>query len=477
MLARFKNWLKDSGTYNRRDEKIEDVLNPFDFTVFDFLRSDDAEQLKDFSRFDNWPARIYRNNFFDGLNNVWKLWLGHHYNFYGTRGRKGLLDILIFPAISRRMLNWIDRQSHFSFLLTIFVRMPLFIIAISLEIVRRTLAACFTIALSPFVAIASIITAPKKSKIRQDIRKIIPIFGVPTMDLLKSGWGTDFNRILGANLIKVKQTGAIVLVVRKRVEFSSPTTAVSWIPVTEKNYVGLKALQTFNICRRDVRSHEALNDAIAHLEDKTKIRQQVSTTLDEKFNVGGVTKKAMHSLVLGYADMATEKQDNQTEPHLKAALAAEVGWTELYEDYNPSLAVQSVDEAIAKSDVGAADVIQPIIDNILIVEKELSVALQALSALYSIHKTNNLDIKNIIEQAELALNNISTKYKCKISKISPQQKHTNLPAQHPAAAAPTTMLPRLSQAGMYAVGRTKQDNSNLAPPQLSPRSPAYLHHA
>nr|HAT8714953.1 hypothetical protein [Legionella jordanis] len=84
-----------------------------------------------------------------GFRSVFEILVGTHYSFgYLGQCSKGILDYLIFPLVSRKILHEIENSN-------IFVKVLGWIIALPLEIARFTLGISLTLLIAPIVALAN----------------------------------------------------------------------------------------------------------------------------------------------------------------------------------------------------------------------------------------------------------------------------------------------------------------------------------
>lgn len=161
MWDKFKNWLKKSGyfvakpdTQSSKTDEIEDELNPLmalyspDPTPVT-VKTPLAPHKKHLRR--GW-ARIYFDSFWTGHEDTFRILLGVHYPYHPEqKGRKGVLDLLIFPLISRRLYS-IYQQPDSRALRIAFAVLTAPIFAL-FEFARYALAALLTLALVPVVAL------------------------------------------------------------------------------------------------------------------------------------------------------------------------------------------------------------------------------------------------------------------------------------------------------------------------------------
>jgi hypothetical protein len=151
-----KKWLSKSGVSGIYGTKIIDEINP----------------LKEVIEHPDYPlARIYRTSFWRGIKDTYDVLMGEHYSF---KGRKGVLDLLIFPLISRICLSY-------SLLLLgdFFNNDTRGVIFKALEVVP-----CFvliaigvlTLILTPIVAVVHAVTYPQSKRYKEEIQKLEGIF-------------------------------------------------------------------------------------------------------------------------------------------------------------------------------------------------------------------------------------------------------------------------------------------------------------
>lgn len=167
MLNKIKKWLQKSGIKyntatcipNSPDDdlllgtEIEDSLNPFDDII-----EDPAYPM----------ARIYREDFWTALSDTYNVLVGKHFDIHLTGwGRKGILDVLIFPIIGRHLIGYSANQNS-NFILAPIAKT----IGYMLEIPRHILGVGLTLALSPIVAITHLFTRPKANKLKKEVENL-----------------------------------------------------------------------------------------------------------------------------------------------------------------------------------------------------------------------------------------------------------------------------------------------------------------
>lgn len=155
------NWLKKSGLKYNSIEKSHalygkdmiDSLNPFDAIV----------ENREYPL-----ARIYRTSLWTGISDTYDVIVGDHYDngLRGT-GRKGLLDLLIFPLVGRWLMG-ISNNPNNNLALRIIAGIPAYL----LEIPRFILGTALTIPAIPFVALVHAVTAYKSYKLKQAAEKL-----------------------------------------------------------------------------------------------------------------------------------------------------------------------------------------------------------------------------------------------------------------------------------------------------------------
>lgn len=87
-----------------------------------------------------------------GASEIFNFLVGKHYSFgYQGEGSKGLLDLLIFPLISRVLINEFDNNKIIA---------PLaLLIALPLEITRFSLAIGLTLLIAPIVTVSNLFSS------------------------------------------------------------------------------------------------------------------------------------------------------------------------------------------------------------------------------------------------------------------------------------------------------------------------------
>lgn len=86
-----------------------------------------------------------------GFRHIFEILVGTHYSFgYLGGGSKGILDYLIFPLVSRKILHEIDEDSN------IFVKALAWSIALPLELGRFSLAIGLSLLIAPIIGIINL---------------------------------------------------------------------------------------------------------------------------------------------------------------------------------------------------------------------------------------------------------------------------------------------------------------------------------
>jgi hypothetical protein len=157
LLQTLINWFKSSGIVNSwaepkrpslQGQEIVDDLNPLAAVV---------ENPK------HWLARIYRESVWRGIADTYHVLVGDHYDLaLNGKGRKGILDILLFPSIGRRLMGFAFNPQHDRYF-RIIAAIPAFL----LEIPRGIIGGLGTLALSPAVAVVHVVTYFKASKLKE----------------------------------------------------------------------------------------------------------------------------------------------------------------------------------------------------------------------------------------------------------------------------------------------------------------------
>lgn len=113
-------------------------------------------------------ARIYRTSVWTGIKDAFHVLMGNHYDLAKTgKGRKGVLDLLIFPVIARRLLGYAANQER-----PVLVRAVMGTLGVLLEIPRAMLGIVLTIVSIPFVALVHLVTLPKAKELKQSLLEI-----------------------------------------------------------------------------------------------------------------------------------------------------------------------------------------------------------------------------------------------------------------------------------------------------------------
>jgi hypothetical protein len=169
MLSRFKHWLKRSGMYvdNNHSLEIIDSLNPLDAVI----------------ETSAYPwAKIYRNTVWEGIIDAYHIFVGNHVNLHDqTSGRIGIIDILIFPLIVRRLIDFGFRAHRRANQIATqalsrawsIVGVFLVIVGLMLDIPRHVIGVILAVLFSPVVALVHLILYSKKAKLEEDINNLM----------------------------------------------------------------------------------------------------------------------------------------------------------------------------------------------------------------------------------------------------------------------------------------------------------------
>ncbi|MBA2648448.1 MAG: hypothetical protein H0U75_02410 [Legionella sp.] len=154
MLDKIKHYLKKSGIIVTNEsgqwEELHDSINPFDEII----------------EHSEYPlARIYRQEFFDGIIDTYDVFMGEHYNL--KKGRKGILDLLIFPLFARLLI--IEALNTRQYKL---IRIIAAIIGAPLEIARGVLGVALTLVVSPLVAVVHFLAFFKAQSYKKEIESL-----------------------------------------------------------------------------------------------------------------------------------------------------------------------------------------------------------------------------------------------------------------------------------------------------------------
>jgi hypothetical protein len=302
MWTKFKNWLRASGikyqlpifnplSYSSYKRNIVDVLNPFDLLIED----------------SSYPlARIYRKGFWQGIADTYNILIGKHYDVnLSGHGRKGLLDVLIFPVIARRLsyMSYAYDDSRPFNKGSLLWRIPLGVVGGILEIARGALAVGLTLACSPLVAIVQGVAYFKAKKLRENIANIRPVSPNDNIiELFRSSHRQLFNYSC-----KLKATCIKNFDRSTALKLTSATYTNTTIGVTQENYAGIKALREMNIVR-SAESRAAIDEVITYLNEKKRIRNTLFKETNHYLaHIGGDTKENVRSLFLSYADGDDDK--------------------------------------------------------------------------------------------------------------------------------------------------------------------------
>lgn len=166
MANAFTRWLKKSGTHytscHRSDaqygQAVIDSLNPFDVIL-------ESERYP--------MTKIYRSDFCDGFMDTYDIFMGRHY--FTSEGRKGLLDILLFPLVARHLAEWLSSYSPKSLTADVLSLIPTIVVictTVILEAARFLLGIALTIAVSPFIALVHFFLYPKKKSLQTKINHL-----------------------------------------------------------------------------------------------------------------------------------------------------------------------------------------------------------------------------------------------------------------------------------------------------------------
>jgi len=179
MWSAFKRWFAKSG--------IRYLLIPHGHNFQELGGTEMIDTINPFTQVIEDPehplARIYREDVWQGFVDTFEILIGNHYDLsIEGKGRKGLLDILILPVISRRIIyHWVEvsglnnqnNQDHIIIrLLKACILFPLLIPAGIVEIGRGLLAGVLTFVAAPFVIGVHWATANKKHKLEEQIKKL-----------------------------------------------------------------------------------------------------------------------------------------------------------------------------------------------------------------------------------------------------------------------------------------------------------------
>lgn len=222
-----KKWLSKTGIYEKGQEIIDEI-NP----------------LKAVIEHPRFPlARIYRTSFWRGIADTYNVLVGLHYHPM-LNGRKGVLDLFIFPLIGRICLSYAlfllaDIVNHgeekISLVIPEFLGfLVLIAIGAPLALARNFLGIVLTLVLTPVVAIVHGITHTKSKQYREDIEKLEVTF--------KNG---DVSELRTSKIEYIKSENDYL-----ELGYSSEQGFIGYghafIMINAKNVKGIKALLAIN---------------------------------------------------------------------------------------------------------------------------------------------------------------------------------------------------------------------------------------
>lgn len=160
MLEKAKDWLKKSGIKyiyaGGRSFQGQEMI-------------DDLDPLSEVVPYPDYPlARIYRRNLWMQLLDTYHVLVGDHYDLQlKGHGRKGVLDVLIFPVIARRLIAFAsDHENYF------LLRIPAGFFGGLLEMLRHFLGGVITLILSPIVTIVCMVSFFKEKEEEKKVGKL-----------------------------------------------------------------------------------------------------------------------------------------------------------------------------------------------------------------------------------------------------------------------------------------------------------------
>src|SRR3990167_11132315 len=104
-------------------------------------------------------ARIYRESFWIGILDTYKVFVGNH---YAGRLRMGIIDVLIFPVIASVLGKYAQKNEN-----------PIAgLIGGVLELGRGLIGGLLTLAISPIVALVHLFAAPKAKKLKNTVKNV-----------------------------------------------------------------------------------------------------------------------------------------------------------------------------------------------------------------------------------------------------------------------------------------------------------------
>jgi hypothetical protein len=175
MLSRLKDWFRNSG--------IKYLLVGHDSDKYRTKMMDSINPMVKVIEDPDYPlARIYRDSVFQGIIDTFDVLVGNHYDFDNDgKGRKGVLDVLILPLISRRifgefiaLLAWNPEEPKMTFskgLLLLGLEIAVIPAAV-IEIARIALGIALTALLTPVVIGGHCVTYFKAHALKNKIQEL-----------------------------------------------------------------------------------------------------------------------------------------------------------------------------------------------------------------------------------------------------------------------------------------------------------------
>lgn len=308
-----KNWLSRTGIYHPNGEELLDEINP----------------LKKVIEHPDYPlARIYRTSFFKGIKDTFSVLVGKHY--YSDKGRKGVLDLLIFPLIARigvccanGLLYDVINNNRDIVLQSLQVVAFVVLLAISLPLLagRFVLGAALTLILIPVIAIVHAVTYPQSMRYQKEIQKL---------EIMYEGE----LRVVGKEKIYWFEIDCA----NKRLPLR-PVNRLenTFIEMNGQNARGIEALLAINMHDILRRRNNFEEDRVAHLKEVRELRQwldalkikrerrrvplQWMKDLEKKFTANGVsTPGAAHeefqAQIRFFAGVATHEEAKKAQKEI-----------------------------------------------------------------------------------------------------------------------------------------------------------------
>lgn len=281
VLSKIKNWLKKSGTYDFHDQEIIDEL-PFD----------------KFFKHPSYPYFwLYEDSFFNRLKDAYEVLVGRHYNHWEHPTKKGLLDVLIFPGISRKfILNPYFNRAPWPLLFFLYLGLP---IALILEDARFTLGALITFLVSPIIVI---VHACAYSKTQSYLKEISQLQLIPYPDPNRKDWVACELGNMSSFRVKYDPNYGFLLMDEK---LNEPLYIISLHSENAEGIDALLAINRFNVL--DEITPEHLLEVQTWLTNLIGIKNEAENALQPHMD------KMPMKIILTYADLLNRKDAGEVK--------------------------------------------------------------------------------------------------------------------------------------------------------------------